>query len=247
MWTCPDWLDERAMNEFTGFPEGKMRFTGIPDLFFSSLLPEIDHLGELKLTIYAFRLLHQMEGAFRYLRRENFSQDQAFMLGLAENLEQAGEILTEALERCVQRKTFLKASIKLEEGVQEFYFLNSPKGRAALQAMETGEWRHTNDPQAPVELIPEAPTIYHLYEENIGPLTPMIADTLQDAEQSYPYSWIEEAVRIAVENNIRRWSYVEAILKRWQEGGRDERTDRRDTEKDRRRYVEGEFSDFIEH
>jgi DnaD/phage-associated family protein len=98
-----------------------------------------------------------------------------------------------------------------------------------------------------LELIPQAPNIYHLYEENIGPLTPMIADTLQEAEQSYPYVWIEEAVRIAVENNVRRWTYVEAILKRWQEGGRDERTDRRDTEKDRRRYVEGEFSDFIEH
>jgi DNA replication protein DnaD len=75
----------------------------------------------------------------------------------------------------------------------------------------------------------------------------MIADKLGEAEDNYPAQWIEEAVQIAVENNVRRWSYVEAILKRWQEGGRDERTDRRDTEKDRRRYVEGEFSEFIEH
>jgi DNA replication protein DnaD len=75
----------------------------------------------------------------------------------------------------------------------------------------------------------------------------MIADKLGEAEDTYPAHWIEDAVRIAVENNARRWSYVEAILKRWQEGGRDERTDRRDTEKDRRRYVEGEFSEFIEH
>jgi DnaD/phage-associated family protein len=75
----------------------------------------------------------------------------------------------------------------------------------------------------------------------------MIAETLRDAEDTYPNQWIEEAVQIAVENNVRRWNYVDAILKRWQEGGRDEREDRRDTEKDRRRYVEGEFSDFIEH
>ena len=235
------------MNEFTGFPEGKMHFTGIPDLFFRSLLPEIDHLGELKPTIYAFRLLHGMEGAFRYLRRENFSQDPVFMQGLAEDPEQAGNILDQALSLCIERKTFLRTSIELETGHQDLYFLNSPKGRAAIRAVEAGEWRHSGDADAPVELVPQAPNIYILYEENIGPLTPMIADTLQEAEQSYPYAWIEEAVRIAVENNVRRWTYVEAILKRWQEGGRDERTDRRDTEKDRRRYVEGEFSDFIEH
>ena len=235
------------MNDFTGFPEGKMHFTGIPDLFFRTLLPEIDHLGELKTTIYAFRLLHRMEGAFRYLRRENFSQDQVFMRGLAEDHEQAGKILDQALSLCIERKTFLRTSIELETGHQDLYFLNSPKGRAAILAVEAGEWRHSGDADAPVEPIPQAANIYILYEENIGPLTPMIADTLQEAEQSYPYAWIEEAVRIAVENNVRRWTYVEAILKRWQEGGRDERTDRRDTEKDRRRYVEGEFSDFIEH
>jgi DnaD/phage-associated family protein len=114
-------------------------------------------------------------------------------------------------------------------------------------AIERGEWRHSGDPAYPLDVVSEPPGIYHLYEENIGPLTPMIAETLDDAENTYPYNWIEEAVRIAVENNVRRWSYVEAILKRWQEGGRDEREDRRDTEKDRRSYVEGELSDFIEH
>jgi DnaD/phage-associated family protein len=235
------------MNEFNGFPEGNMHFTGIPDLFFSALLPDIEHLGELKITIYAFRLLHRMEGTFRYLRRENFSQDEAFMHGLAHDPAQAEIILDEALSLCITRKTFLRTTIESDAGSLDLYFLNSPKGRAALQAVEAGEWRHAGDADAPVELIPQPPNIYNLYEENIGPLTPMIADTLEEAEQSYPYSWIEQAVRIAAENNVRRWTYVEAILKRWQEGGRDERTDRRDTEKDRRRYVEGELSDFIEH
>ena len=235
------------INEFSGFPEGKMHFTGIPDLFFTNLLPEIEDLGELKITIYAFRLLHNMEGAFRYLRRENFSRDEVFMQGLAQDPGEATKILDQALTQCVERKTFLSTAIELDTGLQTFYFLNSPKGRAALQAVETGEWRHSGNAEAPLELLPQAPNIFSLYEENIGPLTPMIADTLQAAEQNYPYPWIEQAVRIAVENNVRRWTYVEAILKRWQEGGRDERTDRRDSEKDRRRYIEGELSDFIEH
>jgi DnaD/phage-associated family protein len=238
---------EESNKPFAGFPEGKVRFTSIPDLFFSQLLPDIDHLGELKVTLYTFWRLDHMEGTFRYLRRENFLEDSDFMAGLAEDSGEAEADLDEALERCVQRGTFLKASLELDESSQDFYFLNTPKGRAAVKAIKQGEWRHSGDPASPLELIAEQPNIYNLYEENIGPLTPMIAETLKDAEDTYPDQWIEEAVRIAVENNARSWSYVEAILKRWQEGGRDERKDRRDTEKDRRSYVEGELSDFIEH
>jgi DNA replication protein len=235
------------MKSFSGFPTGKVQFTGIPDQFFSSLLPLIDHLGELKTTLYAFWFLDHMEGTVRYMRRQDFLEDQGLMASLAEDPQQARVILEESLARCLQRNTFIKATLELETGAEDFYFLNTPKGRAAVQAIERGEWRHSGDPASPLELLAEAPNIYSLYEENIGPLTPMIAETLRDAEEIYPYKWIEDAVRIAVENNVRRWSYVDAILKRWQEGGRDERTDRRDTEKDRRRYVEGEFSDFIEH
>jgi hypothetical protein len=56
------------MKSFSGFPEGKVQFTSIPDQFFHSLLPLIDHLGELKTTLYAFWYLDHMEGVFRYLR-----------------------------------------------------------------------------------------------------------------------------------------------------------------------------------
>ena len=235
------------MNSFNGFPDGKVQLTRIPDPLLTDLLPEIDHLGELKLILYAFWRLERMEGAFRYLRRENFLEDQRFMNGLASGNIEAEAALDEALQRCIQRGSLLEASLELEGGKETLYFLNSPKGRAAVQAIQRGEWRYTGDPLSPLSLSLDKPNLFRIYEENIGPLTPMIADKLGEAEDNYPAQWIEEAVQIAVENNVRRWSYVEAILKRWQEGGRDERTDRRDTEKDRRRYVEGEFSEFIEH
>jgi DnaD/phage-associated family protein len=235
------------MPSFKGFPEGKVRFTRIPDPVLTELLPAIDHLGELKLILYAFWRLERMEGAFRYLRRASFLEDERFMQGLAASREEAEAALDDALRRCLQRGSLLDAGLDLEGRRETFYFLNSPKGRAALQAIQRGEWQPSDDPQAPLDLSLEKPNIFRLYEENIGPLTPMIAEELGAAEDIYPAQWIEDAVRIAVENNVRRWNYVEAILKRWQEGGRDERTDRRDAEKDRRRYIEGEFSEFIEH
>ncbi len=64
--------------------------------------------------------------------------------------------------------------------------------------------------------------IFTLYENNIGILTPMIANSLIDAENTYPAEWIIEAFQLAVENNKRNWRYCETILKRWKTDGKDE-------------------------
>ena len=64
------------------------------------------------------------------------------------------------------------------------------------------------------------PNIFTLYEQNIGVLTPMIAEELKDAEKEYSAEWIEEALKIAVEQNARKWSYVQKILGRWQTEGK---------------------------
>jgi DNA replication protein len=236
------------MKKFRGFPEGKVHLTPIPAMFFRELLPEINHLGELKVCLYLFWRLDRMEGAFRYLRREDFAADERLMLGLADSPEQASAALDEALKQAVARGVMIRASLMSGQKQDSFYFLNSPRGRAAAQALEKGEWRPgSRDPGGLAELAAERPNIFRLYEENFGPLTPMIAEALGEAEDSYLATWIEEAMHIAVEKNVRNWRYVAAILERWQSEGRDERKDRQDSEEDRRRYVEGPYSDFIEH
>jgi DnaD/phage-associated family protein len=240
-------MAKRTSRGFSGFPEGKMKTTPIPNLFFSDLLPTIDHLGEFKVSMYAFWALAHKEGRFRYLSREQISADELFMKGMGNPDQPADEALEDALERAVSRGTLLQITLEDSEGTKAYYFLNSNKGRAAVKAVEDGHWAPSGDPEAPLDLSVERPNIFNLYEQNIGPLTPMIAETLRDAEQSYPQGWIEDAMRIAVENNVRKWRYVEAILEDWQTQGRDEREDRGDSEKARRRYVEGKYADFIEH
>lgn len=216
--------------------------TSVPAQFFSELLPEIDHLGELKVTLYALWFLDQLETRVRYITHSNFAQDQR----LVQSLGTDG--LADSLERAVKRGSMLRVTLenKTSDPEQCLYFLNTPRGRAAVQAIQSGKWHPGLNQNPPLSLENERPNIYRLYEENIGPLTPLIADTLREAEQTYRQEWIEDALRIAVQNNVRRWKYIEAILRSWQEEGRDETT-RRDTEKDRRKYVEGEFADFIEH
>jgi DNA replication protein len=231
-----------ASQGFSGFPEGPTRMTPVPAAFFTELLPAIDHLGELKVTLYALWLLARQSGERRYFERRHLAEDQRLMAALEASGMTPGEALDDALERAVARGTLLRASGS--DGVS-IIVLNTPKGRQAMQALDRGEWIPDHRPEADLEA--DRPTIYSLYEQNIGPLTPMIAESLKDAEASYPMAWIEDALRLAVENNVRKWRYVEAILKDWSTRGRDEREDRGDSQETRRRYVEGEFADFIEH
>jgi DnaD/phage-associated family protein len=242
-------MTQITMPTFQGFNEGESHLTPLPEPFFSQLLPLINDLGELKLILHIFWRLDRMEGAFRYLRRTELENDQALLQSLGGSPEQAQTALQQALAKAAARGSILKA--KPGNSEEELYFLNSPKGRAAVQAIEDGAWRPLDKGQMPSEPPQEAPNIFRLYEENIGPLTPMLAEALGEAEDTYPIEWIEEAIRIAVEKNKRNWRYAAAILGRWQREGRHGRKekfeDRRDSEKTGRRYVEGEFSDFVEH
>ena len=71
-----------------------------------------------------------------------------------------------------------------------------------------------------VQVQVERPNIFVLYEQNIGLLSPLIADHLKDAADKYPQDWVEAAFREAVQHNKRNWSYISAILRRWETEGR---------------------------
>lgn len=226
------------MESFDGYPAGEAYLTPVPGLFFRSLLPKIEDINELKVTIYTFWRLNQKEGPFRYLQFEDFLDDESFMQGLETRGDSDRRALEAALDLCIQRGSLLRAEITTGNWHPTLYFVNSPRGRAAIQAIQSGQWRPNEDPRMPLNLSLERSNIFQLYEDHIGPLSPMIADALKEAEDTYPYDWIEEGVRIAVERNKRNWRYVAAILERWQQEGRDERTNRRDSEEARRRYAD---------
>jgi DNA replication protein len=249
------------MPSFAGFPSGKVHQTPVPAPFFSDLLPQIDHLGELKVTLYALWFLDRQEGPLRYLTLNDFRGDRRLLEGLVLNDSQAFEpaagladanesalrsALLDALDRATRRGTLLRAIPLGKTAEETVFFLNSPRGRAALQSLAQGEWMPGMEGHVPATLAMERPNIYKLYEENIGPLTPIISDALREAEETYPPDWIDDAIRIAVSANARSWRYVEKILQNWKEKGRDDKH-RRDSEKDSRRYIEGELADFIEH
>lgn len=233
------------MKGFSGFPDGKQRLTSIPNRFFSDLLPIIDDLVELKITLYAFWALTQKEGKVRYLRLTDFLNDTELIKALGPTATQGSEALLEGVERAVARGTFLHISVESADGQIDIYFLNSEKGRAAVEGITKGEWRPMPDDSEPITLLVERPNIFVLYEQNIGALTPIIADELRDAEQTYPLGWMEEAIKLAVENNVRKWRYVLSILERWRLEGKQDGNRRRDTQKELQQQIPDDLKDII--
>jgi DnaD/phage-associated family protein len=228
---------------FPGFPEDNASQISIPELFFRQVLFDIKDRHELILTLYIFWRLDRMEGSFHYLNYSDLMEDRQLLQSFGTDPAHSRDVLEKSLRKAVSRGTLLQATVEGKKGQERWICLNSPKGRAAIEAIRRGEWKVSEHAQANVDIYSERPNIFQLYEANIGLLTPLIADALRDAEQTYPASWIEDAFRIAVERNRRSWHYIEAILRRWQEGGRDDRKeqqDRRDTEEARRRYGEWE-------
>ncbi len=230
------------MRGFSGFRGGKVRITPIPNQFFAELLPIIDHLGELKVTLYFFWALKRKEGKIRYILAREMLADDLLMEALGHPRRVAEEVLWDSLERAEARGTILHVSVESAAGSDDLYFLNTPKGRAAVEAITRGEWR-PGDYDHPVELTTERPNIFTVYEQNIGPLTPIIADELRDAEETYGPKAIEEAIKTAVKNNVRRWSYVLGVLQRMAEGDTGGKV-RGDSKKDRH-HIDDEFADII--
>jgi len=236
------------MKGFSGFPAGKVQFTPLPNLFFSKLLPTIDDLAELKVTLHIFWRLYQKKGYPKYVSRRELEADAVLLGGLKGMGQEPKESLGQALERAVARGTLLRVTTQQGDERDDWYFVNTDAGRRTVEKIRRGELEiKAVVVPGEVRLEAERPNIFILYEQNIGLLTPLIAEELREAEKTYPADWIEEAFRIAVEHNVRRWRYVHSILERWATEGKDSEKVGRGTEEDRRRYIEGKYAEYIEH
>lgn len=230
------------MSPFKGFSAKDNDSIQIPAAFFTDLLPQIDHLGELRISLYAFWNINGQVKEPRYLILSDILRDAYLLQMFGSTRNEQKKNLQDALDRACLRGTLLTTNVDGET----YYFINNPRGKAAMKGLTAGAWKPAQDDRLPVRLAAQRPSIYLLYEQNIGPLTPILSQILQEAEDTYPADWIEEAFKIGVTRNARNWNYVEAILKSWKEKGRYE-TDRRAGKEDRKRDSEGKYAEFIEH
>jgi DNA replication protein len=235
------------MERFKGFP-AKMQFTPLPNPFFNAVLPQISDMAELKITLYLLAALYRKRDYPRFVSRGELLGNASLIRSLKQAAEPPTEALGKALERAVGRGTILHMVVDRDGAKEDVYFLNTEadretiariqSGELSLPGLESGEPSYTE--------TEEQPDIFTLYEENIGMLTPMIAEELKEAEKLYPAAWIRDAVREAVSQNKRKWSYISAILERWSREGRESGIYQRDSKKqDPDKYVKGKYGHMV--
>jgi len=215
------------MSEFAGFPAGKTRFTPIPDLFFGMLIAQIDSLAEMRLILFMFWAVNRMKGYPRYLTRDELAGESTLMTALAggEDMqpEAVSSILDGALAAAVAHRILIKLSMCENEQVTDYYMINTAQGRKAAAEVRRGELiLESSGFVHETHIRSSKVDIFDLYQQNIGLVTPLIIDQLQEAQDTYPVDWIVDAFRIAVESNARNWRYISSILSRWQTHGKDD-------------------------
>jgi DnaD/phage-associated family protein len=98
----------------------------------------------------------------------------------------------------------------------------------------------------PIPYLTPRESIFTLYEQNIGMITPMIAEELKEAEKVYPEQWIKQAFEEAVVLNKRSWRYISRILERWAGEGKEDGKYRQSFKKNSpNKYIEGKYGHLV--
>jgi DnaD/phage-associated family protein len=214
---------------FGGFQEDNLSLVRLPESFFTQVLPKIESITQLRLLLYFFWHFEQQQGSLRFLKLVDLTSDPALVNMVGEEAK-----LKSDLDELISMGVILEATPPGE--IEKLYFINGPQGRAAVHTIANGDWKPGTRERKAIQLSEEKPNIFELYEENIGAITPMMAEILKEDEKTYPDSWIVQAIEIAVTRNVRNWKYVRAILERWQKEGRGDEQNRRDDSQDPSRY-----------
>jgi DnaD/phage-associated family protein len=214
---------------FTGYVDADRGAVPVAARFFTEVLPEITSLGELRVTIFMFHLFAEHGGVEAPVAEPMVTGDRALREAFRVDGTTGGdtrEAILDALDRAVARGTLLRVMARSGRRTIAWYFLHTPVTRELVQAIQRGAiapprvmWAEEHPP----EVTADPPTAFFLYEQNIGPLTPLVADRITRAMDDYPLPWIEDAIEEAVAYNRRSWRYIERILETWSEQGRPDR------------------------
>ncbi|MDH5364804.1 MAG: DnaD domain protein [Dehalococcoidia bacterium] len=227
--------------KFSGFP-AEVEFTSLPDVFFTHVVPQIQDLAELKVTMYIFYLLSHKQGYPPFVTYGELLSQKALMTGIDE------EVLRYALHLAVNRGAILHLNLKIDGKREDAYFANMESDREAIAKIERGELSVRAQPSSRegIGRAVQLPNIFSLYEQNIGVITPMIVEELKEASRLYPAQWIDEAFREAVLMNKRIWKYIARILERWASEGKDSGEHRQSTKKvDPDKYFRGKYGHLV--
>lgn len=227
-----------APEPFEGFP-GIGKATAIPNTFFSAVLPAMREPGDLLAFLWVARLVQDQQGDARFV-----TAGQVWALPAAAStfdvLAAGRESLDRGLAACVEFGALLSLDLAGGGSEETIYFVNNPASRRAVARARGGDLELRPGAIAYEPQPVRRPNIFHLYEEHVGTITPMVAERLLVAAEQFPEHLVESAFREAAVRNVRNWRYIERILQRWSEGNHEHEAIGRDPVELRRRRFLGD-------
>ena len=110
------------MEQFKGFPV-KTQFTPLPNVFFSSLLPQINDINELKTTLHIFWIIYQKRGYPRFTSYGELSANKSLMSSLRGAQEPPDRVLRKSLDAATKRGTLLHLVLDRDGTQEDVYFI----------------------------------------------------------------------------------------------------------------------------
>ena len=168
-----------------------------------------------------FWALQQKKGSPRFATFRELLGDKTLAPSLGEDITERVEALEQGLRGAVDKGILITTEVEAEGLRHQLYMLNTESDRRALGGIKRGQLARENVPVVITDSESQVqPNAFEVYENNIGPLTPIIAEELKQALDLYPEDWIVEAIHDAAKSSVRNWVYIEKILKnRKEEGG----------------------------
>ena len=206
----------------------------MPNPLLAGLLEQITDIGELKLTLRVLWALHRKRSSLPFVTARELYSDRSVSAMLGATGDELERVVDTSLKLAVQRGTLLEIrsgesgeSGSNRENGELCYLLNTEPVRSALvrkgvalpepAVPQAGPGAETQQAEPRADLHEG---VFRVYEENIGVMSPLIAESITAALQEHPESDVVDAIRVAVEANARSWKYVMAVLKRWSVEGR---------------------------
>jgi DnaD/phage-associated family protein len=204
----------------------------VPRSFFERHLGRIRDVAALKVLLTIYERAATLDETEQYVAEDELFSDRRLLDGLrwtATTRPPVGEV-RRGIDMLVAHDAIVR--ICVEENDQSSFWLmpKEPENVTRLNTIISGgaAFPFRTSPAVPEPRVAiERPNVFRLYEQNIGMLTPLIADQLIEAIELYPERWIEDAIGEAVSLNRRNWRYIQRILQRWETEGRGDETDRR--------------------
>lgn len=186
------------------------------DELIDDVLPRVTDLAELKAILY----VHHLSRARSHPAVPYYDLLDGGRLRAIVGID-TPEPAEDRLQRVVERAVAAGFLLRISADRHAWLLPATNAGRALLDRLRAGEPEALADLGLPAaaDVVVHRPNVFSLYEKHLGPLTPLVAEQIRDAERVYPRAWIEEAIRAAADNNRRSWRYVEAILVRWEAEG----------------------------